>query len=72
MANWCYDEPTDETAEYNRRVVYTEAMIIRETKDYWTILGDKKAQMCVEEWVIVHWAYPTDMPPGVYVSKNRG
>lgn len=70
--NWYYDEPTDETADWNRRVVMSEEQILEQTADLWTILGEPRAsKQRLLEWRIVNWASPTDMPPGVYVTSSR-
>jgi hypothetical protein len=81
MPNWYYDEPTDETAQWNRRVVYTEDMIVREhTAQYEGDVGEYEVQtqcplwtreQIIADWLICCWASPTDMPPGEYITQAR-
>lgn len=65
VATWVYYEPTDETANYTRRVVYTEAQIVEEHADYYRerypTATDKDV---INEWIVIHWAAPTNLPPG--------
>ena len=74
MRNWFYDAPTDEFATRNRRVVYTEAMIIAE----YPSLPARGCicPMCtrahiIADWITVYWASPTDMPVGEYITTRR-
>lgn len=70
--NWYYDEPTDETADWCRRVVMSEEQILEQTAHLWTILGEPLAsKQRLDEWIVINWASPTDMPPGEYVTYAR-
>lgn len=63
---WVYDEPTDESATTNRRVVMTEAMILKEYGDYYRErYPTAKDSDVINEWVVVHWASKTNLPVGV-------
>lgn len=84
--NYYVDEPSDMEATFNVRTVYTAADII-ESYGVWFLsrgLRNKHLlprlqqmsygqhlELIVEEWCIVNWAQPTDMPPGVYMTMNR-
>lgn len=81
MSNWYYDEPADELAEYNRRVVYTEDMIVLSHRaEYEGDVGEFEVQtqcplwtreQIIADWLICCWASPTDMPAGVYITVAR-
>jgi len=67
LNNWYYDEPTDEHAAGNRRVVYTEDMIVTESAADCRHFNMTREQL-IAEWVTCNWASPTDMPVGEYIT----
>lgn len=79
MSNWYYDEPADELAEYNRRVVYTEDMIVLSHRAEFVADTDVPEdvdelfvrEQVIADWLICCWASPTDMPAGVYITVAR-
>lgn len=77
---WYYDEPTDFTADYNRRIVYTERMIFEEHvaafmgKDMIELTKNEKITLhtaVVYDWLICNFATRTDMPVGEYITYTR-
>ena len=64
MNNWACDAPYDEEANYNYRLVVSEDIIYQHYAD-----GVRDRDQVIDDWIIVMYAYPTDMPPGEYVSK---
>ena len=83
MQHWYYDEPTDETADWNRRVVMTEDMIMAEHRSFF-VNQDEATQyeleqtdelfvreQVIEDWIICNWASRTDMAVGEYITYAR-
>lgn len=78
MTNWAYDEPEDELATMNRHVVYTEEQILEEYGPHWraryyavfnkTPREKTWKKDCIEDWIVVNWAYRTDEEPGVTIT----
>ena len=66
MSNWACDAPWDVGAKFNSRMVFTEEEILRFYGD-----GNRSRQEIIDEWVVVNWAFRTDMPRGEYVTSNR-
>lgn len=70
MSNWYYDEPADLHATRNRRVVYSEDMIIFEHAHH-CYGSHLTRERIIEDWVLLNWAARTNMPIGEYPSTNR-
>jgi hypothetical protein len=64
MSNWACDAPWDEEANFNLRLVCSEDQIYGYMAD-----GVRDRETLIDDWIIVNWAFPTDMPPGEYVTK---
>lgn len=62
--NWACDAPWDAEAKYNQRTVFSEDQIVSGYAD-----GVMNRQETIDDWVVVNWAFRTDMPPGEYVTK---
>ncbi len=78
--NYYFDAPTDETTNWNERLVYSEDMIIKEHREYFinesdalvfeTIDDDLIREQVIADWIVGCWAAPTDMPVGRYITAN--
>lgn len=66
MNCWACDSPWDAEAKFNLRLVMSEEQIVAAYAD-----GVHSDRDLLDNWVIVNWAFPTDMPPGEYVTRIR-
>lgn len=73
MSNWKIVEPEGDGSKEAIVSIYSNKMILEEYYDFWCKLMKKankehliSDKACIEDWITVNWAEPTNEPISTY------